>query len=102
MRLNFHNFILSVSLLLGLCFHSLSFPEEVHTQTYKSPANSKVHLTTEEQQWLSAHPEISIAVRHGYSPIEFIFELEEFRGISVDYLKKLELLLGIKFRVLGS
>lgn len=97
MRLNFHNFILSVSLLLGLCFHSLSFSEEVQAQTNKSAADNKVHLTAEEQQWLSAHPEISIAVRHGYSPIEFIFELEEFRGISVDYLKKLELLLGVKF-----
>ncbi len=97
MRLNFHNFILSVSLLFGLCFHSLSFCEEVQAQTYKSAADNKVHLTAEEQQWLSSHPEITIAVRHGYSPIEFIFELEEFRGISVDYLKKLELLLGIKF-----
>jgi PAS domain S-box-containing protein len=36
-------------------------------------------------------------VRHGYSPIEFVFELEEFRGFSIDYLKKLELMLGIKF-----
>jgi len=57
----------------------------------------KIDLTAEEQAWLHAHPEISVAVKHGYSPIEFIFELQEFRGVSVDYLKKLEILLGIKF-----
>ena len=57
----------------------------------------KIDLTAEEQAWLNAHPVISVAVKHGYSPIEFIFELQEFRGISVDYLKKLEILLGIKF-----
>lgn len=97
MKFNFNNFIFSISLLIGLFIHSLSFAESSQTHSDQSDTDHKVHLTTEEWQWLKTHPEISIAVRHGYSPIEFIFELEEFRGISVDYLKKLELLLGVKF-----
>ncbi len=97
MKLSLHNFIISVLLLVGLCFYSLSFSED--SRSYKAPAaiNDKINLTAEEKLWLQQHPEISVAVRHGFSPIEFTFELEEFRGISVDYLKKLEQMLGIKF-----
>lgn len=97
MKLKFHNLALLILLLIGLCFYSLSFSEDSQIYNTQSATDKRVQLTTEEQQWLKAHPEITIAVRHGYSPIEFIFELEEFRGISVDYLKKLELLLGVKF-----
>ena len=65
----------------------------------KTPATPsiKLNLSAEEQAWLREHPQITVAIKHGYSPIEFIFELQEFRGISVDYLKKVEVLLGIKF-----
>lgn len=74
---------------------------------YKIAANTPVDqtklskqnllLTAEEKKWLDSHQQISVAVRHGYSPIEFIFELHEFRGISVDFLKKLESILNVKF-----
>lgn len=57
-----------------------------------------INFTSEEKKWLQAHQEIRVAVRHGYSPIEFIFELQQFKGISIDYLKKLESILGIKFK----
>ncbi len=97
MKLSFNNFIIFTIILVGLCFQSASFSQEDPAYVPREPVNNKIELTQEEQQWLSAHPEISIAVRHGYSPIEFIFELEEFRGITVDYLKKIEQMLGIKF-----
>lgn len=101
MKLNFHNFIIFVflitALITGLGFGSLSLAQDSIERISQAASNNKINLTAEEKLWLKAHPEISIAVRHGYSPIEFVFELEEFRGFSIDYLKKLELMLGIKF-----
>lgn len=101
MKLNFHNFIIFIFLIMalitGLSFGSISLAQDSKERISQEASNNKVNLTAEEKLWLKAHPEISIAVRHGYSPIEFVFELEEFRGFSIDYLKKLELMLGIKF-----
>jgi PAS domain S-box-containing protein len=101
MKLNFHNFIIFIFLIMALItgssFGSISLAQDSIERISQEASNNKVNLTAEEKLWLKAHPEISIAVRHGYSPIEFVFELEEFRGFSIDYLKKLELMLGIKF-----
>ncbi len=97
MGLNFHRFIFTILLLMGMSVHSSSAVEDTSHATAFSTTGHKLDLTQEEKDWLRSHPQISIAVRHGYSPIEFIFELEEFRGISVDYLKKIESMLGIRF-----
>ena len=101
MKLHFHNFIIFIflitALITGLSFGSLSLAQDSIERISQEASNNRINLTAEEKLWLKAHPEISIAVRHGYSPIEFVFELEEFRGFSIDYLKKLELMLGIKF-----
>lgn len=101
MGLNFKKFINFISLVIvlvvGLNVNSISLAQDSSQQSAPYISDSRINLTTEEKQWLRAHPEISIAIRHGYSPIEFVFELEEFRGISIDCLKKIELMLGIKF-----
>lgn len=97
MKFNSHNFINIIFIVLGLSWCGVSFAQNSQQQPGSQLADNKINLNAEERAWLKAHPEISIAVRHGYSPIEFVFELEEFRGISVDYLKKLEQMLGIKF-----
>ena len=97
MNLNFHRFIFSFLLFAGCCIHPLSYADDTGLAAPKVATDNKINLTAEEKDWLRSHPEISVAVRHGYSPIEFIFELEEFRGISVDYLKKIESMLDIKF-----
>lgn len=94
----FNNFIfLAVVLVAGLVHHHFSLAQDTRQPANLHLPDSRINLSADERQWLKAHPEISIAVRHGYSPIEFVFELEEFRGISVDYLKKIEQMLGIKF-----
>lgn len=108
MKLNFHNFIrfifILTSLVAVLSFESLVFAKDTPQQIPQAISDSKLSLTTEERLWLKSHPEVTVAVKHGYSPIEFIFELEEFRGFSIDCLKKLEQMLGIKFnkRVAGQ
>jgi PAS domain S-box-containing protein len=86
-----------MALVTGFGFQSILFAKDSLQLISQETISNKLNLTTEEKLWLKAHPEISIAVRHGYSPIEFVFELEEFRGFSIDYLKNLELMLGIKF-----
>jgi diguanylate cyclase (GGDEF)-like protein len=58
---------------------------------------ASIGLTKAEQQWLAAHPVITVGVRPGWMPIEFITEGREFRGVTVDYLSRLEELLGVTF-----
>jgi PAS domain S-box-containing protein len=95
MKFNFQIFIIFVCMYLGFNFHALAQDQPgVSTQQ----ASSIIKLTEEEAAWLKAHPVISVAVKHGYSPIEFIFELQKFKGISVDYLRNLEAILGVKFK----
>ena len=54
-------------------------------------------LTPQELAWLKAHPVITVGVHHGWMPIEFLSEGNEFRGITVDFLKRAEPLLGVHF-----
>ncbi|HSI95721.1 MAG: transporter substrate-binding domain-containing protein, partial [Methylophilaceae bacterium] len=61
-----------------------------------------VQLTTEERAWIKAHPVITVAANHGWAPISFLSENKEIRGVSVDYLKRLESILGIKFQLVRS
>lgn len=99
MKLKYQNFIFFIFTLFIVLFQVSAFAEfslQI-SQPDSTPQASPLKLTEEEQAWLKAHPEISVAVKHGYSPIEFIFELKEFRGISIDYLKKIETLLGVHF-----
>lgn len=63
---------------------------------------SDLGLTEEEQAWLQSHPVIRVGIRHGYAPIEYISEGNQFRGITIDYLYKLEELLGVTFKMIDS
>lgn len=86
-----------LALMFFLCGTvSAELKTKAHSLTVQA-AKQSLNLTEEERIWLRQHPKISVAVKHGYSPIEFIFELQEFRGISVDYLKKLESILDVEF-----
>lgn len=70
---------------------------QIDLSSQLSPS-SVLRLTQEEKIWIKEHPEIRVAVSHGWAPIEFLSESNEFRGISIDYLSRLEKLLGIKFK----
>ena len=75
MKFNFKNFIFFICILAGLNVQAQNQAHEP-AQPLASPkqADNRISLTPEEAAWLKAHPEISVAVKHGYSPIEFIFE----------------------------
>ncbi|ADQ85130.1 EAL domain-containing protein [Methylovorus sp. MP688] len=64
----------------------------------KPLTSDTLELTTQEFAWLKAHPVITVGVHHGWMPIEFLSEGNEFRGITVDYLKRFERLLGVRFQ----
>ncbi len=61
---------------------------------------SNLALTMEERAWLSEHKIITVGVKHSWKPIEFVSDRKQFRGITMDYLHKLEPLLGVQFKML--
>ena len=60
-------------------------------------AGPTLSFTAEERAWLSEHPSVSVAVSHGWAPIEFLDNHGRFRGIAVDYLQRIEALLDVRF-----
>ena len=56
-----------------------------------------IKLTEKERIWLSKNPVIRTASDPNWAPIEFVDENNNFQGISADYIKRLEKLLGIRF-----
>ena len=70
-------------------------------RTASSGVSPKLELTTEEQLWLEAHPNIKIGIRET-PPLTFKGEHGEgYRGLSIDYVERVEKLLGIKFNLVN-
>lgn len=57
-------------------------------------------LSAAERAWLIDHPEITVVFDPGWPPIEFAGPDGKFSGMSADYFRLAENLLGIQFRVL--
>ncbi len=64
-----------------------------------SERQRKLHLNEEERAWLTEHPVLRTAIDINWAPVEFVDEQGEYRGITADYLKRLEELLGVRFEV---
>lgn len=60
--------------------------------------SSQIDLTRAEKDWLSKHKVIRVGVKNSWKPIEFVTEKKKFRGITIDYLNKLEHALSISFK----
>lgn len=58
-----------------------------------------LHLSDEEREWLTNNPVIRTAIDTNWAPIEFVDNDGNYRGISADYLKRMEELLGVRFEV---
>jgi len=54
-------------------------------------------LTAKDVAWLKEHPVIRVANDPNWAPLEFIDANGEPRGVSRDYLDKLEKMLGVRF-----
>jgi diguanylate cyclase (GGDEF)-like protein/PAS domain S-box-containing protein len=58
-------------------------------------------LTQKEKNWLETHPIIKVGVDKDYAPYEWL-ENDEYKGITVDYMKRIEKIVGIKFQIVKN
>ncbi len=93
-----YRWLLITFFFLAALSASLGAFEASKFDVFSQPSPVKLFtLTPEEKNWIKEHHQIKVAVNHGWAPIAFLSESNEFRGISIDYLSQLENLLGIKF-----
>jgi len=58
----------------------------------------KLVLTDSERVWLKDHPVVRIGADPAWDPIEFLDIDGNYKGLAIEYLKKIEPLLGIEFK----
>ncbi len=58
-----------------------------------------IGLTEAERAWLSAHPVIRVACDPDWAPVEWRDAAGVWRGISADYLERLQQMLGVRFSI---
>jgi PAS domain S-box-containing protein len=73
--------------------------DSITESSYPSLMKEKVgvSLIAEEKAWLLEHPIIRIAAHPAWDPIESIEEDGNYKGLAIDYLKKIEEMLGVRF-----
>jgi len=64
--------------------------------------SAQLKLTPEQKQWLLEHPRIIVGMDPDYAPYEWVDEQGNFIGIVVDYLHKLEQILGVRFEIVKN
>jgi polar amino acid transport system substrate-binding protein len=64
-----------------------------------APETNRLPLTEQERQWLQEHPVVRVVMDPVSAPVEFRDEEGQYRGISMEYLNRLEDLLGIRLEV---
>ncbi|MBA5607120.1 transporter substrate-binding domain-containing protein [Duganella sp. FT3S] len=62
-----------------------------------TPVQRELTLTPAQRAWLAAHPVLRVAVDSGRAPIEWRGEDGALRGISLDFLRRVEEQLGVRF-----
>ena len=58
-------------------------------------------LTQNEKNWIETHPIITVGVDKDYAPYEWL-ENEEYKGLAVDYMKRIEKIVGIEFQIVKN
>lgn len=86
-----------VIVLLVLLPAAWHLQKDTSDQSAAPHTQPRLALSAEEMAWLESHQDISVSIRPGWAPVEFLSESNEFRGVSVDYLKRIEAMLGIRF-----
>ncbi len=61
-----------------------------------------VDLTEKEFSWLKEHPVVRVGADPVWAPLEFRDESGAIKGISVDYLKRIQKMLGIEFEFVNK
>lgn len=58
-------------------------------------------LSENEKEWIKKHPIIKVGVDRDYAPYEW-FEDNEYKGVVVDYMKRIEKIVGIEFQIVQN
>lgn len=66
------------------------------------PAQAADFLSPPERAWLTAHPQIRLAIEANYPPFVFTDAEGAVQGLSIDYIRTVEDQLGIQFQVLPA
>jgi len=64
--------------------------------------STQLHLTENEKIWLTLHPVIKVGIDPDYATYEWVNENGKHNGVIVDYLNKLEDILGIRFELIKN
>lgn len=78
-------------------FQRWSSPEIAQVETFREPSKT-IEITKTERVWLDAHPVIRVAADRDFAPVEFLDD-GKFKGVSVDYLKRISEMLGVEFQI---
>lgn len=94
----------SLVILFGIVMLPLNADSIPLTSTveHNSQSTSQLNLTQEEHEWLQQHRTIRVGVRHSWKPVEYVTGQKNFRGITIDYMNRIEQLLHIQFNKVGS
>jgi len=90
-------FLLSCTLLSHITAETIHPDQINNAQKNQGTQELTIRLTPKEKAWLNKNPNIRVAVKNGWMPIEFKLESEEHRGLSIDYLTRLANLLQVNF-----
>lgn len=71
------------------------------TNIKRGGSPSSLKLSNEELAWLAQHPVIRVGADDSRAPIEF-FEDGKYKGLAVDYLKRIEQILDVRFEFVNK
>ncbi|MCI5211921.1 MAG: hypothetical protein D3910_24790, partial [Candidatus Electrothrix sp. ATG2] len=66
--------------------------------TEAATADDQVLFTQKERAWLDEHPVVRVLLHPHWAPVEFRDDQRRYLGISMDYLRHLEKILGIRLQ----
>jgi two-component system sensor histidine kinase EvgS len=65
-------------------------------------APAEISFNLEEQQWLSGHPDVAVAINSSLPPYSFYDDSGEIKGVIIDLLAEISQELGINFRIIDT
>ena len=84
--------------LCGILCDRVNADQKVGDAPHRTTARFIELLSEKERKWLGEHPVITVVQDRNWPPVEFVDESGELSGISSDYLKLVEDIIGFKFK----
>ena len=75
---------------------------QIYAVTSFAEKSALLQLTEDEKKWLVEHPHIIVGMDPDYAPYEWVDKDGNHIGIVVDYMHKLEKILGLRFEIVKN